>query len=117
MLGYIHINESLSPHVPRPRFEARCGSTHWPHLLCKTRPPPKSMFPSPRDFDGAPEVVRRLVCGGELPSPPMPSPEAMAAMARCNELEAEGDFAGAQAALEQAKQLGHSLLAEHGGWK
>ena len=43
--------------------------------------------------------------------------EAMAAMARCNALEAEGDLGGAQAALREAKRLGHSLLKEHGGWK
>ena len=92
-------------------YECAVGGTHWPHEF-KARgvcgEPVKSLL-------DASEEIQLLV--GRAPPPSRPSDEAMAAMEKANEFEAEGDLGAAKKWLDEAVKLGHNCLAEYGGWK
>jgi len=93
-------------------FESNVSSTHWPHDFQPSCGPSTTSA----SLVGATALQRSLV-GEHRGSPQRPSDEAMAAMEEANRLEAEGDFAGAKRAINEAIRLGHDCLAVHGGWK
>lgn len=43
--------------------------------------------------------------------------QAMAAMAKASEFEAQGELGQAKKWLDEAGRLGHNFSKEHGGWK
>jgi len=66
-------------------------------------------------LEAASSVIKSLV--GECEPITVPTPEAHAAMEQANACEEAGDIAGAKEWIARAVELGHSCLAEHGGWK
>jgi len=96
-------------------YEMNLAGTHWPHDVGH-RGGKLSNRSRMRVFEDADELIKSLV-GERVDLSKKPSAEATAAMAKANELELEGDISHAKEWIDKATALGHSCLAEHGGWK
>ena len=104
-------------------FRSQTGSTHWPQHLSLGAPGDAYGLPR-QSLEDAPRAVQRLVGESEsmqervgAGAPWQPSAAAMAAMEAANVAEAEGDLPAAKRWIAEAERLGHTLLAEHGGWR
>jgi len=93
-------------------YEQDVGGTHWPHEFRARAAGGGGVV---RRFTDATEAVQLLI--GQCPPVGRPSDEAMMAMAKANELEEQGDIAGAKEWVDKAIALGHNCLEEFGGWK